>query len=137
MSHASLEAEALLDGPEPAAGIPAARGGGREAGDRLTQLGMALTRRGDFPGAVARFTAALKLDPTNALLYSRRGAAYRLQGEYERAIADFHVALRLSPSAPGALVGRAVAYHLSGRAAARRRGLQRGPGPVPQLPQAN
>src|SRR5438105_2168612 len=85
-----------------------------ETSEQPYQAGVRLCRRGDYRGAVAQFTAALKLDPGNAQLYRERGDAYRLLCEFDLAVADFDVALRLLPASPGALVGRAVAYLLSG-----------------------
>src|SRR6478609_6363351 len=69
--------------------------------EELFQRGLGHYRRGEFAQAAADFTAALKLDPDNAVLYAHRGDACRLQCEYERAIGDV-------------LVNRAGAYHLSG-----------------------
>jgi tetratricopeptide (TPR) repeat protein len=108
------ELKALLDRPEEAVRNGRAKGRNTEESERLYQLGLSRYQRGDYQQAAAHFTAAMKLDPTNVLLYSQRGDAYRLLCEYERAIADFQVALRLNPSAPAVLVSRAIAYHLSG-----------------------
>jgi tetratricopeptide (TPR) repeat protein len=104
----------LLNRPEEAVadGTPHARD--EEAIERLFQLGLSRYLHGEYQQAAAQFTAALKLDPTDARLYAHRGDAYRLQCEYERAIADFHAALRLKPSNPAVLVSRAMAYHFSG-----------------------
>jgi tetratricopeptide (TPR) repeat protein len=104
--------EELLDGDDSeaaAASVPDA-----EAVEKLFQLGLSRHLNGDYLQAVAHFTAALRLAPTEARLYAHRGDAYRLQCEYERAIADFHIALRLDPSQPATLVSRAIALHLSG-----------------------
>ena len=84
-----------------------------DAIEKLYQLGLSRYLHGDYQQATLHFTAALKLDPTNSLLYSHRGDAFRLLCEYERAIADFDVALRLSPTNASVLVGRAIAYNLS------------------------
>ena len=80
-----------------------------------------------------RMSAALRLEPTNAILYTHRGDAYRLHGEYERAIADFHVALRLSPQSPDILVSRATAYRDWARS---RRSRRRPSAPVRRSPPA-
>jgi tetratricopeptide (TPR) repeat protein len=89
---------------------------GRDDGavEKLFQLGLARFLHGDYRQAAAQFTAALRLDPTDARLYANRGDAYRLLCEYERAIADFEAALRLGPANPSAFVSRAIAYHFSG-----------------------
>jgi tetratricopeptide (TPR) repeat protein len=113
LERSEEEVEALLDrseefedaradeeGPDPVAA--------------LYELGLSRCRRGDYRKAAAHFTAALKLDPANAVLYHQRGEAYRLLCEYERAIADLNAALRLSPLTPSILVSRAAAHHYSG-----------------------
>jgi tetratricopeptide (TPR) repeat protein len=82
--------------------------------ERFFQQGVDRYRRGDYPLAAAHFTAALKLDPTDARLYAHRGDAYRMQGEYERAIADFETAVRLNPANPSTLISRANAYLKTG-----------------------
>ena len=75
--------------------------------------GMRRFMRGDYREAIEYFSAALKLDPSNVVLYTHRGDAHRLLRDYERAIADFDAALALSPSNPVILVSRAIAYHQS------------------------
>ncbi len=106
------ELELLLDQPEEAAA--AGQGPDREAVEQFFQLGLSRYVHGEYQQAAVHFTAALKIDPTDARVYTHRGDAYRLQCEYERAIADFHAALRLSPVNPSGLVSRAIAYHFSG-----------------------
>jgi tetratricopeptide (TPR) repeat protein len=93
-------------GPEPATDAGAAAA--------LSQLGTSCCRRGDYTKAVTHFTAALKLDPTNALVFHQRGETYRLLCKFQRAIADFQVAVRLSPQSPAILAARAIAYYQSG-----------------------
>jgi tetratricopeptide (TPR) repeat protein len=80
----------------------------------LYQLGLGSSRRGDYRKAVTHFTAALKLDPANALYYHQRGEAYRLLSRYQRAIADLQVAARLSPEMASILTSRAMAYYETG-----------------------
>jgi tetratricopeptide (TPR) repeat protein len=110
--------EALLDHPEA---IVAAEAGQSRAADdgveRFFQQGLRRYLRGDYRQAAVHFTAALKLDPTDARLYAHRGDAYRFEREYERAIADFEAALRLNPANPSVLVSRARAYLRTGEAA--------------------
>src|SRR5262249_18056562 len=103
------EVDALLERPEE----PAETGVGQAVEERY-QVGLSLLRHGEFQRAAAQFTAALKLEPGNALVYWQRGEAYRLLCEDERAVADLNRALRPSPSAPAVLVSRAVAYHHGG-----------------------
>jgi tetratricopeptide (TPR) repeat protein len=104
--------EELVDHAETTAGPPETSD--EKAVERLFQKGLHRYLNGEYQKAATHFTAALKLDPTDARLYAHRGDAYRLMCEYERAIADFHVALRLNPSDPSFFVNRAVAFHLTG-----------------------
>jgi tetratricopeptide (TPR) repeat protein len=101
----------LLDRPLPVVGKAAP---GQDAVDRLYQLGLSRARHGDYQQAAGHFTAALKLEPANAVLYVQRGDAYRLLCEYERALNDLNIALRLQPGSVVALISRATAFHLSG-----------------------
>ena len=108
------EIEQFLDRREETDEPAEAAGPDANAITALYQQGLSCSRRGDHRKAVTHFTAALKLSPTNALLYHQRGEAYRLLCKYQRAIADFQVAARLSPQSPSILTSRASAYHLGG-----------------------
>ncbi len=108
------EVAALLDRSDDAGATRMQDATDARAAAALYQLGASCCRRGDYRKAVTHFTAALKLDPTNALIYHQRGESYRLLCRYQRAIADFQVALRLSPEAPSILASRAIVYHQSG-----------------------
>jgi tetratricopeptide (TPR) repeat protein len=108
------EVQALLDRPEEIGENDSEEGPDAEAVAALYQLGLNCSKRGEYRKATAHFTAAAKLDPTNALVYHQRGEAFRLLCEYERAIADFQMALRSSSASPSILVSRAIAYLLAG-----------------------
>ena len=71
--------------------------------------------------AIADLTEAIRLDPTNADIWSWRGAAFSRKGDgrilpyykkadYDLAIADFNEAIRLRPDAAAYYVGRGSAY---------------------------
>jgi tetratricopeptide (TPR) repeat protein len=85
-----------------------------DAVEQLFQRGLSRFCRGDYPQAARHFTAALRLNPSDARLYAHRGDAYRHQGQCERAIADFGAALQLNARSPALLVSRASAYFQSG-----------------------
>lgn len=104
---------ALLNRPEEYE-PDATPGPDAEAVDKLLQLGLNSLRTGEYAQAAGHFTAALKLEPGNAVLYAQRGEAYRLQCEYERAIGDFDLALHMNPDDVATLVSRGMVYHLSG-----------------------
>ena len=50
---------------------------------------------------IAEFTEAIRLDPTYAEAYYRRGLAYDDMEKVDKAEADFDEAIRLSPDAAG------------------------------------
>jgi len=72
--------------------------------------GFACYQRGDFDGAIAEFTAVLRLMPGSAETYFARGVAYADRGDLERAIADFGESIRLDPGQTAAHQNRASAY---------------------------
>jgi tetratricopeptide (TPR) repeat protein len=71
----------------------------RHAGHRATDL------------AVARYAAAIRLDPHDAVGHLQRGHAHFLRREYAPAIAHYDATIRLDPlTQPTAYVGRVNAY---------------------------
>ena len=60
--------------------------------------GAALHGKGDYDGAVADCTMALKLYPRYAEAYNNRGAALYGKGDYDEAIADYTKAVDLDRS---------------------------------------
>ena len=62
--------------------------------------------------AVEDFTAALRLDPKDALTYRNRGDAYKTRSEWEKAIADYVQVLRLEPQDGNALRERGACYYM-------------------------
>jgi tetratricopeptide (TPR) repeat protein len=59
--------------------------------------GVILSEDGDFDDAIASFSRAILLDPSDMRCYYSRGIAYRNLGNYERAEADFTRGLELLP----------------------------------------
>ncbi|WP_441243782.1 tetratricopeptide repeat protein [Tardiphaga sp. 768_D3_N2_1] len=47
--------------------------------------------------AIADYDAALRLDPTQAVLFNARGELWRKKGDRPRAVRDFGVAIKLDP----------------------------------------
>ena len=70
---------------------------------------------GEWKGAVADATAALKIDPNSAQAYNIRGDALAQLREFDRAIADLTQAIRLDPQMRVAYINRGAAYEGSGR----------------------
>jgi WD40 repeat protein len=75
-------------------------GSERQAGDALKR-GVAYYKKGKMDEAIAAFTEAIRLDPTNAEAYARRGLAYDDLEKVDKAAADFDQAIRLNPHAAG------------------------------------
>ncbi|XP_017771983.1 PREDICTED: tetratricopeptide repeat protein 28 isoform X2 [Nicrophorus vespilloides] len=69
----------------------------------------AACQNGDFSTAVALYTDALQLDPTNHILYSNRSAARLKQGLFAQALQDAVTARDLCPTWPKAYYRQGVA----------------------------
>ena len=54
-------------------------------------------KQGDFDGAIAAYTKAIKLDPTLVNAYVLRGLIYQHMEQYNAAIADYDEVIRLKP----------------------------------------
>jgi Flp pilus assembly protein TadD len=63
-----------------------------------TDRGMAYGMKSLYRQAVADFSQAIALVPTNAYAYNDRGTAYLGEGQRDLAIADYREALSLDPS---------------------------------------
>jgi tetratricopeptide (TPR) repeat protein len=61
--------------------------------------------------AIADYTEALRLNPTDATAYYIRGVIYADKGEYDRAIADYTEAIRLNPDYADPYNDRGIAYY--------------------------
>jgi tetratricopeptide (TPR) repeat protein len=72
-------------------------------GPHLTNEGIALSKRGDWPAAEAKFRAAIRADRTIPEAWNGLGHALRMQARYDAAIAAYDEALRLRPRYPQAL----------------------------------
>jgi tetratricopeptide (TPR) repeat protein len=64
----------------------------------------------DPQAAIAAYTEAIRLDPSWAAPYNRRGRAYTDLHEYDKALTDINRALELNPKAKFAYVSRAKNY---------------------------
>jgi tetratricopeptide (TPR) repeat protein len=68
--------------------------------DRLKALvarGAAFGRKDMTDRAIADYTVALQLDPSQATVFNARGELWRKQGDRPKALADFGAALKLNP----------------------------------------
>ncbi|MGM4915846.1 tetratricopeptide repeat protein [Tardiphaga sp. 813_E8_N1_3] len=55
------------------------------------------TRKEETDRAIADYDAALRLDPTQAVLFNARGELWRKKGDRPRAVRDFGAAIKLDP----------------------------------------
>ena len=67
-----------------------------------------------YDAAVNCFTAAIKLDPTNAGYFAGRALAHAKRQDHELAIEDFTTAIGLDPGYAAAYNGRALVYSMTG-----------------------
>ncbi|CAK7902403.1 small glutamine-rich tetratricopeptide repeat-containing protein 2 [[Candida] anglica] len=65
------------------------------AADKLKAEGNKAMAVKDFQEAIAKYTAAIKLNPTNVVYLSNRAAAYSQAADYEKAIKDAEDAIKL------------------------------------------
>src|SRR4051812_8530563 len=82
--------------------------------DEAKTQGDLLRDKGDFDGAIAAYTEAIRLDPHSAEGYSVRGIAYGLKGDSDRAIADCTEAIRIDAKFFEAFRVRAKAHDMKG-----------------------
>ena len=64
----------------------------------LLNRGLDKAKRGDYQGAIADYTQAIRTNPNLTGAYIHRGTAHHDVGDLSRAIADFNLALRLEPN---------------------------------------
>ena len=66
---------------------------------------------GDIQRALSDYSAAIRLDPSNALYYNDRGIVYQLMRDYEHALADYSRAIELNPTYVTAYNNRGMLYY--------------------------
>ena len=82
---------------------------GKRTAEDLVNRGKGEITRGDFDGAMADFTKAIKLNPKDAAAYEGYGGVKAIKGDLDGAIADFSKAVQLNPKDAGAHFDRGVA----------------------------
>jgi len=106
-----LRAEALLALERGAEALPSLTEvvlRSEPSADVLQKRAFERSRRGEFAGAIADYTAALELEPAAPLALARRGWALVNDG-YRIALADFDTALKLEPNNGDLYCGRGYA----------------------------
>ena len=86
-----------------------------DATDALTlnNQGVGKLQQQDYQGAIADFSAAIKLRPNLAEAYLGRGIAYSVSRNHKAAIADYDEALTLKPDLAEAYLYRACLLYTS------------------------
>ena len=80
-----------------------------EAEDALA-AGQAAAQRLDFDGAIASYSAVIKLNPKDGAAYFYRAQVYGRKGDWAAAIKDCNTSLDIVPNVPGVYLLRALAY---------------------------
>lgn len=70
----------------------------KEAAEKLKTAGNQLMARKAYSEAIAKYTAAIDLDPTSPVFYSNRAAAYSQVGNHGEAINDARKAAEVDPT---------------------------------------
>ncbi len=71
-------------------------------------------KSGDFDRAIAEYSEAIRLDPTNAKAFFGRGVAYAKKGDLDRAISNYTEVIRLEPWNALAFANRGNDYFKKG-----------------------
>ena len=82
--------------------------------DEVTKQGNVLRDKGDFDGAIAAYTEAIRLNPENAHPYSNRGQAHLRKGEFDEAIADYNEAILINQKNGCIFYARGYSYWQKG-----------------------
>jgi Flp pilus assembly protein TadD len=72
-------------------------------------------KNGDYDGAIADYTEAIRLQPNYADAFINRGIAYDSVKQYDKALSDLNEAIRLKPDFAYAYNGRGQAFYYLGR----------------------
>jgi tetratricopeptide (TPR) repeat protein len=77
-------------------------------------IGDYLADKGDFPSAIASYTAALAIQPEFSGVLNNRGLAYMGAGDPAKAITDYTNAIRIGPKTSARYYNRGLAFQRSG-----------------------
>jgi tetratricopeptide (TPR) repeat protein len=96
--------------PKPPAGAPEVNPNDPLAATMLMQQGQALQGEGRVDDAIAKYRAALTLQPTNPTIHNLLGVAELQRGDAPKALEHLTRALQLAPSYSDARNNRGAAY---------------------------
>ena len=70
--------------------------------------------KGEYDRAIADYTKAVAINPSDAVIYNNRGIAYRAKGDNDSAIADYSKVIEIDPRDAVAYDNRGIAYRAKG-----------------------
>ena len=85
------------------------------AAQQYLQSGDQLSRKGDYPGAIAAYERAAQLTPRNATVYARMGDLQSALHLYLEAENSFQQAVGLAPDSASAWLGLGISQHGTGK----------------------
>ena len=77
--------------------------------------GVSSLKIGEVKEAIAKFSKAINLDPTKAVVYAARGSAYFRMDQFDDAIDDYNTAIMINPGLAAAFQNRGSVYYRQGR----------------------
>jgi len=83
--------------------------------DLMIALGQSQAGTWHFRDAISTYTAAIKIDPKNAVLYRHRGHRYITTRQLDKAIEDLERAAKLDETSYDILYHLGLAYYLKGK----------------------
>jgi tetratricopeptide (TPR) repeat protein len=86
----------------------------KQLADAYNNRGIAHANKRQFDLAIADYTQALTVDPSNEAAFNNRAARFLVKRDYRQAIADYSETIKLDKDAIGAYWGRGIAYSQEG-----------------------
>jgi len=83
--------------------------------DALNNIGVSLIEQGRIDEAISGYTAALKLNPGDAVVHYNLASAYVIQGRIDEAISEYAAAIKLNPDSAEVHFYLGAAYKKQGR----------------------
>ena len=87
---------------------------GPHSDDALAELyynrGFEQRKKGNYEAAIADYSEAIRLNPTDPDAFNNRGIVWHKIGENEKALADYNEAIRLNPTDPEVFYNRGLVW---------------------------